>query len=311
MGGLGLYIADRVFEDMPRLTGLPLVRHGKQWWGACRMSGESHLRKDKLKVYIWNGRVYLHEEGGDTLGVDRWLIQYGGANDKNVWRILRGDGSYWAPPVRKEVAEEEPEIKYVGKEALEALGKFPLERCPLFRWMSGLFGEEKVREAWKRYHVTTDTYGKAVFWYVDKEGNILHDKRLSYNEDGHRKKEVPPSRRFRVDDGYSGRCLFGENRYRDGERVYVCESEKSAILGYLYWGYPFVATGGKSNIRMASEGRGRGWVLCPDMDARLRWCEFGEVWPWWELWNPEWGEIPRTADIGDMVANLVEKNLVV
>lgn len=308
MGGLGLYIADRVFEDMPRLTGLPLVRHGKQWWGACRMSGENHPRKDKLKVYIWNGRVYLHEEGGDTLGVDRWLIQYGGANDKNVWRILRGDGSYWTPPVRKEAAEEEPEIKYVGKEALEALGKFPLERCPLFRWMSGLFGEEKVREAWKRYHVTTDTYGKAVFWYVDKEGRILHDKRLSYGEDGHRLKERAPGRKFKVDDGFSGRCLFGEDSAGDGACVYVVESEKSALLGYLYWGKPFVATGGKSNIRLV---KGRDCILCPDMDARQKWNEYGEVWRWWDLWCKSEEEIPRTADIGDMVVNLVEKNLVV
>ena len=30
MGGLGLYIADCVFENMPRLSGLPLMRHGKQ-----------------------------------------------------------------------------------------------------------------------------------------------------------------------------------------------------------------------------------------------------------------------------------------
>ena len=84
----------------------------------------------------------------------------------------------------------------------------------------------------------------------------------------------------------------------------MVEREKSALLGYLYWGKPFVATGGKSNIRLV-----KGWdcILCPDMDARQKWNEYGEVWHWWDLWCKSEEEIPRTADIGDMVVILVEK----
>lgn len=301
MGGVGLYIADRVFEDTPRLTGLPLVRHGKQWWGACRMSGESHPRKDKLKVYIWNGRVYLHEEGGDTMSVDRWMVQYGGVSEKSVWRILRGDGSYWAAAVKKERVEDVVEVRYVDGSAMEGLRMFPLESCPLFRWMAGLFGEDRTREVWVRYGVTTDTYGRAVFWYIDKECHVLHDKRISYGEDGHRKKDRPMTRQFKVDDGYSGRCLFGEQVGRPTPDTEVCvvESEKTALIMALADpSRKWVATGGKGNVSLAEEGM----KLYPDVDAVERWSKTGlEVVEWWKGWEG----VGRTSDIGDKI--VIEK----
>lgn len=304
---IGLYIADKVFEQAPELTGLPLVRHGRQWWGGCRMNGESHPRKDKLKVYIWNGKVWLHEEGGESMPLDVWMMTHGGLTEREVWKILKGDGSYWAPKVHKEASESDGEVRYVDRTVMDAMKKFPLERCPLFRWMAGMFGEDKVREAWERYHVTTDTLGRAVFWYVDRNGRVLYDKRITYKDNGHRDKERHPGRDYRIGDGYTGRCLFGiDSAQWSGSEVYVCESEKSALLGYLYWGRPFVATGGKSNLRMARE-LGDYKLLCPDMDARGSWDAHGQVWKWWELWGGPVEDIPRTADIGDLVERL--KNL--
>ena len=298
-----LYIADRVFEDMPRLTGLDLVRHGRVWWGACRMNGEQHPRKDKLKVYIWSGRVYLHEEGGDTLPVDKWMVQYGGVSEKKVWRILKGDGSYWAPEMRKERVDECVEVKYVSEDVLRGAQGFPLESCSLFRWMAGLFGADRVREVWNRYGVTTDTWGRAVFWYIDKEGKILHDKRISYGEDGHRKKDRPMTRQYKVDEGYAGRCLFGENVKRPTPDTEICvvESEKTALI-MACWdpGRKWVATGGKGYIGLVEEGM----ILFPDMDAVDRWKKTGlEVCEWWQGWEGA----GRTSDVADMVIDDLKK----
>lgn len=303
MGGVGLYIADRVFEDVPRLTGLDLVRHGKQWWGSCRMDGESHPRKDKLKVYIWNGRVYLHEEGGDTMSVDRWMVQYGGVSEKSVWRILRGDGSYWAPAVKREKKESETEVKYVENWVVDGVRGFSLKSCPLYRWMIGLFGEDVVREVWNRYGVTTDTWGRAVFWYINKEGKVLHDKRISYGEDGHRRKDKPMWREYKVDDGYSGRCLFGENVKRPTPDTEICvvESEKTALI-MACWdsSKKWVATGGKGNIGLVEEGM----RLYPDVDAVDRWKKTGlEVVEWWKGWDG----VGRTSDVADMVIEDMRK----
>jgi hypothetical protein len=77
----------------------------------------------------------------------------------------------------------------------------------------------------------------------------------------------------------------------------VCESEKSALLGRLYYGRRFLAVGGKSNLHDVDDRM----LLLPDMDARIEWEEKGEVWPWWEKWGVPVEEIPATADIGDMI----------
>ncbi len=73
------------------------------------------------------------------------------------------------------------------------------------------------------------------------------------------------------------------------------ESEKSALLAYLYYNRRFLATGGKENLKKAEPGM----MLCPDMDARMRWEEKGEVWNWWERWGVE--KVPDHADIGDYI----------
>jgi len=192
----------------------------------------------------------------------------------------------------------------VERSALEGAKRYPLENCPLFRWMCGMFPEEKVREAWDLYNVTTDSHNNCVYWYMDQNGNVLYDKRIAYKEDGHRDKGFFPGRQYRVADGYSGRCFFGASIHSDGRKAFIVESEKTALLAYLYYGRRFLATGGKGNLRVVEPGM----LLCPDMDARIEWEEKGEVWPWWEKWGLPIGEIPDHADIGDMIEYRLKNN---
>jgi len=266
--------------------------------GPYYLSGEPHpWRKDKLKVFISRGCVWVAEEGGRCISLPQWMIEFGHAADwkEAIKMIKSGSGNFVWDGVRRSVCKSE--VRYVERAALVGAKAYPLESCSLFRWMCGLFSEERVRAAWDLYNVTTDAHGNAVFWYVDQSGNVLFDKRIAYKENGHRNKAFFPARVYRVDEGYRGKCYFGACVPQDGKKTFVVESEKSALLAYLYYGRRFLACGGINNLREVDENM----LLLPDMDARAEWAEKGQVWPWWEQWGLQAGEIPEKADIGDMV----------
>lgn len=286
-------------RNAPRLLGMELRECGSnKLCGGYYINGEPHsYRRDKVKVFISRGSVWVAEEGGDCISLPNWLMQYGGAADfKDALRMIKGESQalHWNGEVRQKAVGK---VQYVSPDVLEGAKRYDLSLNPLFRWMCKMFPEEKVRKAWELYNVTTDSHGNTVFWYVDQNGKILYDKRIAYKEDGHRDKTFFPGRQYRVADGYTGKCYFGACLPEDGKKVFLCESEKSCLLGYLYWGRKFVATGGKGNLREVEPNM----MLVPDLDARVEWEERGEVYPWWEKWGVPVGEMPKNADIGDMI----------
>ena len=285
-------------QNAPKLMGMELVRHGQGLQGGYYLNGDRHsYRKDKLKVFISRGSVWVSEEGGRCVSLPQWLIEFGGAADyKEAMKMINGQPQVleW----HREFREKKQELRYVDADVFRGAKAWPLEKCSLFRWMCGMFPEDRVREVWDKYNVTTDSHGNCVFWYVDQDGRILYDKRILYKEDGHRDKDFFPGRQFRVADGYTGRCYFGACVPDDGKKAFIGESEKSALLASLYYGgRRFLATGGKGNLREIEPNM----MLVPDMDARMEWEEKGEVWPWWEKWGIPVSEIPDHADIGDLI----------
>lgn len=296
------YDVHRAFESIPQIMGMELRRNGDSWVGGYYLDGNRHpFRKDKLKVRKWNNDIIIHEEGGESMMICKWLQQYGGASDFwNAVQILRGHESpiVYVPKARTVVQE----MRYVDKDVLEAARKWDFERCNLFNWMVGLFGEEKVREVWRKYNVTTNFNGDAVFWYVDADGHILHDKSMKYKPDGHRDKEAYCGRRFTMGKGYTGKCFFGAHLFREEEHVYVVESEKTALLVALYYGKPCMAVGGKNAL--GNIGGGDKLVLLPDIDARAEWEEQGFVWPWWNHFE----HVGDHDDIGDAIVKRIMKN---
>lgn len=292
-----MYDPVAALRNAPKLLGMELTQHGKGLQGAYYLNGDKHpYRRDKLKVFVGRGSVWVSEEGDRCISLPQWLIEFGGASDFNdALRMIKGESQaiHWSRELRQKA---EPKIQYVSPDVLEGAKRYDLRGCSLFRWMCTMFPEGKVREVWDRYNVTTDSHGNTCFWYVSQEGKILYDKRILYREDGHRRKDFFPGRQFRVADGYVGRCYFGACVQDDGKKAFVCESEKSALLGALYYGRRFLATGGKSNLRDIDERM----MLVPDMDARMEWEEKGQVWPWWEKW-PAGEVVPDHADIGDLI----------
>lgn len=291
-------------NNAPKLLGMELIKHGSGLQGGYYLNGDKHpYRRDKLKVFASRGSIWVSEEGGRCISLPQWLIEFGGAADyREALQMIKGESQtiHWTREMREERVQK---VQYVSPDVLEGAKRYDLKNCALFRWMCRMFPEERVREVWNEYNATTDSHHNAVFWYVDQQGRILYDKRIAYKEDGHRDKNFFPGRQYRVADGYTGKSYFGACLPDDGKKVFVCESEKSCLLGRLYWNRRFVATGGKGNLREIEPNM----MLVPDMDARIEWEEKGEVWPWWEKW-PSGESVPSHADIGDLVERRLLKS---
>lgn len=288
------YLCDSVFGRVPEITGLELVMKGQKWEGAYRLDGSSHPRRDKLKVYRFGGRVWLYEEGASVMGLEEWLERYRGvAQGREMAGVLNGEGGYFIPSP----SSLSSEVRYVDEACFSGMRAFGHTCNPLYRCLSGW---SKLRDAWERYGVCTDSWGNTVYWYRDADGRLCRDKRIRYKEDGHRDKNRGAWSKFKVSDGYVGRCLFGEHLVSGlptGTEVCVVESEKTALLLSAWTGKVVCATGGKSNIRLIRRITDRGLkvVLYPDVDAEAEWKVFGRVVQWWDDMPP----VGDTEDIGD------------
>lgn len=287
-------------QNCEKLLGMELRPCGpNKLCGGYYINGEPHpYRRDKLKVFISRGSVWIAEEGGVCVSLPTWLTQYGGAADyKDALRMIKGESQalHWNGEIRQ---RKSGEVKYVGKEVLEAAKRYDLKKCPLFRWMCGMFPEDKVREAWDRYNVTTDSNGLAVFWVLDRNGRILHDKRMKYQDSGHRDKSFGGTRVYRTADGYSGRAAFGSHLIPDSGDILVTESEKSAVGLYLWTGKTVIATAGKSNLRE----RDPRLICYPDKDGFEEWEATGNrCIRWFDDWELPYEQQPATADVMDMI----------
>lgn len=294
-----------IMQRIPEIMGLDLQKKGDVWEGGYYIDGRRHYKKDKLKIKEWcnNGvpSIWVHEQGGQSLSLATWLINYGGARDyAHAYGIMMCQ----SVPDCRNYAESvvKNEVKYVSPEQYNKLEQYELERCPLFTWMCRLFGEAKVREVWSRYHVTTDYYGNAVFWVFDADGNICYDKRIKYLATGRRDKTFGAMRKFKVGDGFTARGLFGGHLIQGDEQINVVESEKSCLLCALYYGGLWVATGGKSNLRDIDPRM----VLYADKDAVEEWSNKGAAIAEWWL-DEDAAAIGDTGDVGDLIVAKLRK----
>lgn len=299
---MGIFSYDPLaaLNNCENLMGMELKPCGQnKLCGGYYINGDVHLwRRDKLKVYIWRGGVFVSEEGGQTMSLPNWLVQYGGAKDfKDALRMIKGQSQAldWNHQVRQ---MRQREIKYVSPDMLIAAKRYDLRKSNLYRWFCGIFPEEKVIEAFDRYNVTVDGQGLSVFWVLDKDGRCLHDKRIKYMENGHRDKSFGGTRQFKTADGYTGRAFFGSHLIPDdGSDILVVESEKSALALYMVTGATVVATAGKNNLKEFDKR----FLLYPDIDAAEEWIQTGNrVMEWW---NFSQGRIPLgpTDDICDLI----------
>ena len=293
-------------QNAPKLMGLEFKQNGRKGlMGGYYLDGAPHAyRKDKMKVFISRGGVWVSEEGGRCISLPQWLIEFGGAADfKDALRMIRGESQAmkWNREVRERVVGD---VRYVSKDVLDGARQYDLRLSPLFSFLYRLFPERNVAEVFRKYNVTANAKHQTVFWYMDAAGRICHDKRIYYKDDGHRNKELPMGREYRVADGYSGRPLFGAHLIGDEGDICCLESEKSVLVCALE--YPekcWVATGGKSNLQDVTDR----FVLYPDLDAVEEWGNRGKVEEWWRGWSGAAGN----ADFADRIIEKRLKNKVI
>lgn len=286
------YDVASAYNSASALLGMNLRPHGDHLEGGYYLNGEPHpYRSEKLKVFVSRGSVWVMEEGGRCISLPQWLIEFGGAADyKDALRMIKGGSA----PIHWEYKEAQPKavpvVRYVDMDVLRGARAFPLEMSPLFRWMCTLFDENDVREVWKAYNVTADDRGRTCFWYLTAEGKIAHDKKIYYREDGHRDKEKPMGRDYRIKDGYTGRCFFGA--HLSGEVKGILESEKSCLYAACYYGGIWLATGGLNALRTITD-----IPLYPDRDGEDKWRQYGNCVDWYK----DWPECSDHSDLGDYI----------
>ena len=278
-------------RNAPKLLGMELQQKGAGLQGGYYLDGEPHpWRKDKLKVFVGRGSVWVAEEGGRCISLPQWLIEFGGASDyKDALRIIKGESQslHWDGIVRHTKANE---VRYVSKDVLSGAKGYDLNLSPLFRYMSRLFGEDKVRKVWNAYNVTATSKGGTCFWYLNPLGQICHDKVVWYGEDGHRIKTLPMGRQYRIGAGYTENPMFGSH-FKNKPKG-ILESEKSALMASCYYGGVWLATGGKGNLRDPGD-----IPLYADRDAEEVWSRIGDCVDWYSDW-PECGD---HSDLGDKI----------
>lgn len=295
-----------VLSRCNEIMGLDLKQDRGRWIGRYYIDGSVHpYRRDKMKVVLWKNTggssVWVHEEGGESMSLVNWLQRYGGAADRSdALRIMKGLDKPKKDFVSSVILRN-GKVSHVDMEDFLKYGAYDLGKCNLFAWLSVLFGRDSVVSAFRRYNVTTNADGDAVFWYMNADGKIAHDKVMRYLRNGHRDKSFGGFRVYKTADGYSDRCFFGSHLITDGEVVNVVESEKTCLLGYLYYGGVWISCGGKNNLKDVDSDM----VLYPDMDAIEDWQQKSgaTICEWW-LDDTGTGD---HDDVGDMIVRKVRK----
>lgn len=218
---------------------------------ATYIDGTPHPQKDKTWAVLKEKGVYINENGGESVSLPEWISRYGGSLD--------------VP--RETISEPASEIKELHVANLHWASTIPKNYYGenLYELLSTKFGFLEVESVFHQYNVGVGRDGELIFWYMSRDGKACHDQRIVYGADGKRKRGF---RRFKLEDGYVHRSMFGAHllRWWKGE-VCVVESEKTALIMTLadrgrnerIW----VATGGSAKMGCVMPG----WKLYPDFDG--------------------------------------------
>ncbi|MCX7909574.1 MAG: DUF6371 domain-containing protein, partial [Ignavibacteria bacterium] len=162
----------------------------------------------------------------------------------------------------------------ISKEFEELPNNF--ENDELYRFLCTLFPTEKVKQLFEKYKVK-NFLGYTAFPQIDGNGTIWNAKLIKYKSDGHRDKSLGASwLHSYFKKGVSNKFYFGWHLVKQSKKVFVVESEKTALICNLHFGDEaiFIATGGVHLLR-PERLQNFDVVLIPDADAVEKWARFG------------------------------------
>lgn len=300
----------KIFNSLPSLMGLQMdLRYGK-WYGGYYLNGQKHERNDKLKCFFDRGKIWIMEEGGETMGLWDWMLRYGGCIDNRqvAERLINGGQatiSVYEPP--KTITETKYVYDYVMKRSMALKDGY---EDNLFKYLAKKFGSQRVTDIFRAYNVGNwDAFGKTatVFWVVDREQRVCRDSWIVYGEDGHRLRESGSiGCKFKVRDGFNGRAYFGEHLLMLNDNVFVVEAPKTAlILACKYFPkYVFLANMGSGRKMNDLEPT---WKIYADNDEAGR--KWEKKYPkhyvdWVSFYRDKGVEVGEGEDIGDIIMKL-------
>lgn len=188
----------------------------------------------------------------------------------------------------KPVPEQEPQISFLPSDWVEqSMHRYDIN--PLHRYFIRVMSKKDADRLFRLYRVGTSRMwgGAAVFWQIDRNGNVRAGKIMGYDaETGHRIKEpfnqvswVHSVRK--VPDFRMKQCLFGEHLLSDtsavmsAKPVAIVESEKTALVAaHFIPDFIWLATGGIHgcfNGEAVQALDGREVILFPDLKATEEW----------------------------------------
>ena len=171
-----------------------------------------------------------------------------------------------------------PQPSFINVELLKkSLSNY--EKNKFVQWLIGVVGETQTSEAVERYFVGTLLNGGTCFWQIDLQGRIRTGKIITYDEDGHRRKDVMPPVQWVhsvLKPNFNlSQCLFGEHLLSDAtKKVAIVESEKTAIIASIYLpNMIWLACGGSEGLNSdrCNVLRGRNVILFPDSVQYEKW----------------------------------------
>ena len=193
-----------------------------------------------------------------------------------------------ARPAARTLPEQEPQISCFPFDWVEqSMRRYDIN--PLYRYFSKVAGKEDTDRLFRLYRVGTSRMwnGAAVFWQIDRDGNVRAGKIMGYDAaTGHRIKEPFNQVNWvhsvrKVPDFHMKQCLFGEHLLSNNSAVMsakpvaMVESEKTALVAALFIpDFVWLATGGMHgcfNSEAMQVLQGREAILFPDLKATEEW----------------------------------------
>ncbi len=184
------------------------------------------------------------------------------------------------------IHKSQPATSYIGNDVMSrTLTAYSIN--PLYRFLSGIFGEKETLRIFLLYKVGTSKKwgGSTVYWQIDSLGRTRAGKIMVYDvANGHRVKE-PRSyvswvhSELHLADFNMKQCLFGEHLLPlfPTKPVAIVESEKSALVATHFMpDFVWLATGGIHGCfkpEVMEVLRGRQAMLFPDLGAYDTWRE--------------------------------------
>lgn len=181
------------------------------------------------------------------------------------------------------------------------------------QFLTDKFGADAAGQAISRYFIGSSKHWQGAattFWQIDRKGNIRAGKVMLYNpENGKRIKDSKNSISWvhsmvKFPDFTLQQCFFGEHLLADKSKTAaIVESEKSAIIGSIYWPeFIWLATGGLDGLNAAKFSilNGRTVIIFPDLSKPKEGKQSA-----FEIWSSKARDFQNIASI--KISDLLER----